>query len=98
MGYLFENAEKMDIQAERRKTAEALQRLEEAEHKATEAEHKATEAERKFGHEKEQVIKGMIESLQECGIVKKQVIIKLAEKCGLTQNAAEEKVELYWKA
>ena len=119
MGYLFENAEKMDIQAERRKTAEALQRLEEAEHKATEAEQKATEAERKvteaeqkvteaeqkateaerkLGHEKEQVIKGMIESLQECGIAKKQVIIKVAEKCGLTQNVAEEKVKLYWKA
>ena len=29
IGYLFENAEKMDIQAERRKTAEALQRLQE---------------------------------------------------------------------
>ena len=90
MGYLFENAEKMDIQAERRKTAEALQRLEEAEHKAT-------EAERKLGHEKEQVIKGMIESLQECGIAKKQVIIKVAEKCGLTQQEAEKNVKMYWR-
>ena len=83
MGYLFENAEKMDIQAERRKTAEALQRLE--------------EAERKIGHEKEQVIKGMIEILQECGIAKKQVIIKVAEKCGLTQQEAEKKVKMYWR-
>ena len=69
MGYLFENAEKMDIQAERRKTAEA----------------------------REQIIQVMIESAQEFGVAKSQVIIKVAEKCNLTQTVAEEKVELYWK-
>ncbi len=47
MGYLFENMEKMDIQAERRNTAEARQRADEAERKADEAERKADEAERK---------------------------------------------------
>ena len=54
MGYLFENMEKMDIQAERRNTAEAraqaaeaLAKLEEAQAKANEAEAKANEAEAK---------------------------------------------------
>lgn len=47
MGYLFENMEKIDIQGERRKTAEAIARAEEAEAKAEEAEAKAEEAEAK---------------------------------------------------
>lgn len=37
MGYLFENMEKMDIQEERRKTAEAQQKLEEAQKENAEA-------------------------------------------------------------
>lgn len=45
MGYLFERMEKMDIQAERRNTAEARQRAEEAEKRADEAESRADEAE-----------------------------------------------------
>ena len=36
MGELFANMDKMDIQAERRKTAEAVKRAEEAEKKAEE--------------------------------------------------------------
>ena len=87
MGYLFENAEKMDIQAERRKTAEALQRLEEAEQKVTEAERKA----------KEQTIEAMIEYAQELGAGEEQVIEKVIEKFNMTQQEAEERVEKYWK-
>ena len=108
MGYLFENAEKMDIQAERRKTAEALQRLEEAEHKATEAEQKATEAERKTKEAKlqvaeaeqktEQTVKAMIEYAQELGANQNQLITRLIEKFNLDQQEAEESVEKYWKA
>lgn len=47
MAQLFENMEKMDIQAERRKTARATKKAEKAEQKAAEAEQKAAEAERK---------------------------------------------------
>ena len=87
MGYLFENAEKMDIQAERRKTAEALQRLEEAEQKVTEAERKA----------KEQTIEAMIEYAQELGADEEQVVAKVIEKFNMTQQEAEQKVKMYWK-
>ena len=43
MGYLWENMEKMDIQLERRNTAEQRQRAEEAEKRADEAERDANE-------------------------------------------------------
>ncbi len=45
MGYLFENMQKMDIQAERRNTAEARRQAEEAIKRADEAECRANEAE-----------------------------------------------------
>ncbi|MBQ8639939.1 MAG: Rpn family recombination-promoting nuclease/putative transposase [Lachnospiraceae bacterium] len=47
MGYLFENMEKMDIQAERRNTMNARKEAEEAKKKAEEAEKKAEDAEKK---------------------------------------------------
>ena len=87
MGYLFENAEKMDIQAERRKTAEALRRLEEAEQKAIEAEQKA----------KEQTVEAMIEYAQELGAGEEQIIKKVIEKFNMTQQEAEQKVKMYRK-
>lgn len=46
MGYLWENAEKMDMQAERRKTAAAQEKLAEAERRLAEAEQKQVEAEK----------------------------------------------------
>ncbi len=48
MGYLFENMEKMDIQAERRNTAEARKRADEAEQRADEAEQRAAKAEKQL--------------------------------------------------
>lgn len=48
MGYLWENAEKMDMQAERRKTAAAQEKLAEAERKLAEAEQKQAEVEKTF--------------------------------------------------
>ena len=47
MGYLFENMEKMDFQAEQRKAAEAIAKLKAAEEKVEAAEAKANEAEAK---------------------------------------------------
>lgn len=83
MGYLFENAEKMDIQAERRNTAEARRQLEEARCEAEQL--------------KEQSVKIMIESIQEVGASKKQTIAKAMEKFHLPEKDAEEKVKQYWR-
>lgn len=90
MGYLFESMEKMDIQAERRKTAEALRELDEARREADETRQQLEEAEERF-------IKAMIESVQEFGADKQQTIQKVMEKFDLPQNEAEKKVELYWR-
>ncbi len=45
MGYLFENAEKMDIQAERKNTKEQRERADSAEQEAATARQKAADAE-----------------------------------------------------
>ena len=48
MGYLFENLEKMDIQAERRNTAQARAEAEAAKEEAEAVKQRAEEAERKL--------------------------------------------------
>lgn len=49
MGYLFENMEKMDIQAERQKTQEQKERADKAEERADKAEERADQAETQAG-------------------------------------------------
>lgn len=106
MGYLFENMEKMDIQAERKNTQEALKKLEEAEKKAKEAEKKVEEAEKKKEEVLENVIKIFIEGFQEMGISKEITLAKVIEKFGSDFTAqtqaeisaeAESKINKYWK-
>lgn len=87
MGYLFENMEKMDIQAERRNTAEARER-------AAKAEARADEAERKL-HEAEQHI--FVETLQELGQDKESIVQRVCEKFGIDEVAAEKMVNVYFK-
>lgn len=83
MGYLFENMEKMDIQAERRNTAEQRERAEKAEERANRAEEKG--------------IRILIETYQEMGVSKEDTVQKVIEKYDLSQICANEKMSLYWK-
>ena len=83
MGYLFENMEKMDIQAERRNTAEARKQAEEAKNLAIEAAEKAIQA--------------VVSLCQEFQTTKDTAVKQVMEKCSLSQSEAEEKVNRYWK-
>ena len=78
MGYLWENAEKMDIQLERRLRAEAEKKAEEAEQKAEEAEQKAEEAEQRAAQRlAEKVSEKVAEKMAE---MQKNAERELAEK------------------
>lgn len=90
MAELFADMEKIDIQAERRNTADANRRADEAEERADKAEERADITE-------ENGIKSLIEVCQELGASKDSAIRKLMEKNGLSMEAALEKTALYWK-
>lgn len=91
MGELFENFEKIDIQAERKNTAEARKDAAEARKDATEAHKEAAKA-------KENLIKSCVSLCQEFGSTRETAIEKLMEKCGLSLKQAEEKTNLYWQS
>lgn len=84
MGYLFENMEKMDIQAERRNTARERARADEAEQKLGQTEQKLGEAERIF-----------IETLQELGQSRETAVLRTSEKFCLEATEAETMVNKY---
>lgn len=84
MGELFENFEKIDIQAERKNTAEARK--------------EATEARKEAAKAKENLIKSCVSLCQEFGSTRETAIKKLMEKCGLSLKQAEEKTNLYWQS
>ena len=90
MGELFANMDKMDIQAERRKTAEAEKRAEEAEKKAEGVEKKAEEAEKK-------AVMEIIKMGRDCGGTKEFVTKRLCDKYGFDEKEAKGKVDLYWE-
>lgn len=94
MGQLFENMDKIDIQAERRKT--------EKQRKKAEAERRRTEAERQRAERAEREaldagVKSLVESYQELGAAKKSALNRLMEKYRMDQRQASEKISLYWK-
>lgn len=93
MGYLFENMEKMDIQAERRNTAEARERADKEKARADKAEERADEAERKL-YEAEHIF---VETLQELGQDKESIVQRVCEKFGIDVAAAEKMVNSYFK-
>ena len=96
MGQLFENMDKMDIQAERRKT-EAERKRTEAERRRTEAERKRTEAERE--EKKEALEKGKKELIKVCrklNASKEFAVKNLMEAYSLNREAAAKTVERYW--
>ena len=81
MGYLFEHMEKIDIQEERRKSAEAVAQAK--------AQVKAESV--------EQSIKLQIETCQEIGADWELALQKIQEKNNLSEEVALEKMKLYWK-
>lgn len=78
MGDLCENAEEMDMQVERIKTAEAQEKLAEAERKLAEAEQKQAEAEQKQA-EAEKTSENAIRLLSEMGMDEQTARRKLKE-------------------
>lgn len=86
MGYLFENMEKMDIQAERRKTKEAQKKLEETKDKLEEAQDKLVETQ-----------KAIVELCQKLGGNKQDAIKTLVEKLEIDRIEAEGIANTYWK-
>ncbi len=89
MGYLFENMEKMNIQEERRKTAEAQALLKEAQDVVKEKDKEIWKAQ-------ENTIQILIENCQEFGATKELTIEKVSQKFQLDKEDATEKVRLYW--
>ena len=97
MGYLWENAEKMDIQAERRMRAEAEKRAEEAEKKAK---RELEEAEKQLAEKEEEnsrTLKALVEFGKQMGADKSSVRGILKEKAGLSEQDAAAVVEEYWE-
>lgn len=86
MGYLWENMEKMDIQLERRNTAEQRQRAERAEQQAASAEQKAAEAEQ----EKLALIRLLIATCHKQGMSREAILNLLETEAGLEKDRAEE--------
>lgn len=101
MGYLFENMEKMNIQEERRNTAEAVHKLEEATQKLDETIHrldettqKLNETEKKAYEIAEKGIRTLIEVCQEMGMSRKETCIKVMEKFKSELTGTEIKTEV----
>ena len=92
MAQLFENMEKMDIQAERRNTTEQRMRAEAAEQKTREAEQKALAAAQRA----ETGIQAFIEGYQELEVSKEITLQKLIDKFQLDEAEANIKLALYW--
>ncbi len=85
MGYLFENTEKMDIQAERKNTEEQRKRAEAAEQRAS-------SSERITGL----FIKNLIQSSKASGCTKEEVQKSFQFNYTMEESKAKDKIEKYW--
>lgn len=99
MGYLFENMEKMDIQAERRNTKKARQELQKAQKKA---EQRLQRAQKKAEQKAERDVKKtqqttIIETMRELGCTDAMIIDKLVKKCEMTEESAKRALKLHDK-
>lgn len=90
MGELFADMEKMDIQAEWRKTAMEKER-------ADQAEKRVDVVQKQLELAYEDSIKELIELCQELGTSRDSAIEKLMEKKQLSPEEAREKLAFYWK-
>lgn len=102
MGYLFENIEKMDIQAERRNTAQARLEAQKAREEArVEIERVKKQTEKAVQVLKADMEKDMVRSLvatcRELGATKEMTVEKVVKNCGMEEKEAAKKVDMYWK-
>lgn len=105
MGYLWENMEKMDIQLERRNTAEARQKLEEAKREAADAKQKADRAEQEAADAKQKADQAEQEKMklyrlltgfaQKQGLNREALRNLLEKEAGLSRNAADDLLATY---
>ncbi len=108
MGYLFENMEKMDIQAERRNTAEARKLAEEERQRADAAERRADiekqRADQAESNRRESEYKSYIAACKDCECSREETAERLARKFQAiladtpqeALKAALKKTGLYW--
>ncbi len=94
MGYLFENIEKMDIQAERRNTAEAREEAKKAQEEARAAKEETKQAIRES---QENTIKSVITVCRKLQASKEQAVKEVMEICNKDREIALQKVEQYWQ-
>lgn len=104
MGYLWENMEKMDIQAERRNTAEARKQADEAEKRADEAVKRLEDTKEqlekslKYAEEiRRENLAAIINTAQKFGANKAQAAEQLMQVHNLSHEEAEAEVNRYWK-
>ena len=89
MGELFANMDKMDIQAERRKTAEAEKRADAEGKRADAAEKRAEEAYDKG-------IRSVIKTCKNLNASKESAVTQVQEMYACSREEAEKLVEHYW--
>lgn len=90
MGELFENMEHMDIQAERRNTAEQRRRADKEKERADKAEERADKEKKQRKIERERDIRIFVDTCQEFGLSKEDVVNRLVEKYEMNRELAEE--------
>lgn len=83
MGYLFENMEKMDIQQERRNTAQAREAL--------------AQVQEEVRKEQENTIRAIVKICQKLKASKEQALREIMEASGKDREYAQKKVDFYWK-
>lgn len=100
MGNWFENMDKMDIQAERRNTAEARRELAEAKEKLADAESKLSDTNSKLLHMEKtsqtQTIISIINMTKKYSDTKESAILEVTKTINVSKDEAERLVDRYW--
>jgi len=93
MGELFANMDKMDIQAERRKSADAIAK---AQKELVQAHEEIVKAQREIAEERENRIRDVVSVGKQFGATKEELADRIRETHGISPEEAMEKAELYW--
>ena len=96
MGNWFENMDKMDIQAERKNTAEARKELAEAKEKLAEAENKLSKLEQESEKTKNQTAISIINITKKYSGIRESAVSEIEMAIGVSREEAEILVEKYW--
>ena len=100
MGNWFENMDKIDIQAERRNTAEARRELAEAKEKLADAESKLSDTNSKLLHMEKtsqtQTIMSIINMTKKYSDTKESAIQEVTKTVNVSKDEAERLVDRYW--